>query len=89
MMIIDRRVYQMVHLPSYVSWFIAAPAIVLLVPFLTHLLPAMVLYCWLAMPALGLLFACLALAAPLDTFRDDFDEWLFATCGCQTEVLVR
>ena len=79
----------MVHLPSYVSWFIAAPAIVLLVPFLTHLLPAMVLYCWLAMPALGLLFAGLALAAPLDTFRDDFDEWLFATCGCQTEVLVR
>ena len=52
MYLLDRRGEQFEHLPRWFKLLIWLPPVLLVAPTLTHVIPAVVLYCWLALPGL-------------------------------------
>ena len=52
MYLLDKRSEQFEHLPRWFKLLIWLPPVLLVAPTLTHVIPAVVLYCWLAIPGL-------------------------------------
>jgi hypothetical protein len=53
MAFLDRRRFQMKGLPARIWGYVCLPLFLLVLPLLTHILPGMVLYCWIALPVIA------------------------------------